>query len=202
MSKNNEVAKSKTDVEIIARFITEGDNIVLTERQQKKFDRLKDCHGFIKQYGNKFKVVKAMLRMHGDESYTQRDAYTDISDCNYMFGTMRPDEMNLHIDIVLGFIAEDLRRCEESNDMKHRVKLLQLYKECISEFMSDDSRKYKELQPQSVILGNFTELLGVTLPSDWREIVDKRIEKKLSGSFVEFEDMTEKEDDASTKENI
>lgn len=81
------LAKEYTEADNIIRYLTspEDASIELSDREKKRFDILKEIHGYRMRFSRRTEIVNIIMKMHG---LKQSQCYALIKDAEYVFGTV------------------------------------------------------------------------------------------------------------------
>lgn len=155
----------------------EGDELL-------KFMRVNLADDLTRQYGSRRKVapmllnaVRAKYRQEGYAmKYTQKMAYEDIADAEYIYATTTAQQKQYHLNILMDWIMQDRRLALAKKDLRTLSQVTKNYITAIEKFLRTDELNMDELRvPQMVYLFK-PELLNVPMPDSMEQLERELIE--------------------------
>lgn len=157
---------------------------------QEKLDRMRVIRDWLEKYKSKLKVLPMVMTEFNVSESTARRLYDETVEVYNVLSD--PKGRNLNIDILLDSYWEVWRKAMADQDWKSATSVLKEIRLIYLEFYGDeDAKKYKELQPPTLIIGNFIDKLNVKIPDDLEEQIRRMKAVKAKRNTSMFDDAIE-----------
>lgn len=171
-----------TDLDqILAYFFDKTGRIELDDRLREKLGRLEFAHDLFREWADKAKVVRLVMQKYGLQ---KSQAYQLVNEAMQLFAVNQRQEKEFVRALLSEWSVKLLQKCYAQNKLKEAAAIVgQLVKIHGLDREDADLPDFSDLQPVQVHLGFFPELLGVPLPDDLDEQLQKIMAKKKGLRF-------------------
>lgn len=157
---------------------------------QEKLDRMRVIRDWLEKYRSKLKVLPMVISEFKVSESTARRLFEETVEVYNVLA--EPKGRNLNIDILLDSYWEVWRKAMADQDWKSATSVLKEIRLVYLEFYgNEDAKKYQELQPPTVIIGNFIEKLNIKIPDDLEEQIRRMKAVKAKRNTSMFDDAIE-----------
>lgn len=149
----------------------------ISKTLQEKLERIRVIRDWYDKYKVTVKVVPMVMK---EFNVSESQARRLCDDCIEIYNVMHDLKgRNFKIELLENAFWKTYEKALAADDWKAATSCLKELRLIYLEFYGDeDAKKYKELQPPSIVIGNFLSQLNVKIPDDIEEQIRRLKEQK------------------------
>lgn len=168
-----------SDIDVITSFLVEETGkITLTQRQQAMLERLDFADNMLR---NEFRTEKHIVEViHKRYGVSKATALSDVNNAKQVYGSINKLVKNYYRQIVVNMALETFEKARTVKDLKSMNDATSRIIDALG-LKKDDPEmpNFKTLEQHNYFLTPATaEQLGVKLPEDWRERLERLKQRK------------------------
>lgn len=109
------------EADMIIEFLTNSDDVHLSETQKRKLERYVEIHNLRKRYNTKKQVVAIIRKLY---NVSEQCVYKDIINTEYIFGKTEKPSLDYERNFLIECSIKNIRIAFESNDSEIISKAL------------------------------------------------------------------------------
>lgn len=170
------------DVDIIISFLFDENAAPLDDRLKLRWEQIQKCDSLTKTYVSRHKVAKLLVKFYPDITY--RHALTIFDQCQEIMGHHSGKHQEFWVDLVMSNMADNRRKADAKGDYKTVSMIDRDMMNAVKDLFANGNHiPLEEFQLPDVHFGFFPELLGIKVPDNYMELIQKEIEVKHRASF-------------------